>query len=116
MITAKLLNCVPHILTVLISPVSVVMVGASVFKKSFKCHKVTCETFFSFEALIFNLGPTKPPGSFFTRTQNTEFISTLVLNYDKAVLCVDFNIHVDDSTNSSLSFKISQILLPSNKM
>lgn len=84
-----------------------------VFKKNFKCYKVPCEKILSFEVLTFKLGslnpikfaivyrPPKPPGSFLMELP--EFLSTLVLNYDKVVICGDFNIPVDDPTNSCAS-------------
>jgi len=47
-------------------------------------------------AIIYS--PPKPAGSFLLELP--EFLSSLVLNYDRIVLCSDFNIHVDDSSNA----------------
>lgn len=81
----------------------------SVYRKNFKCHQVRCDEFNSFEVLTLKVGglqpiifviiyrPPKPPGGFLSELP--EFLSTLVLNYDRIVLCGDFNIHVDDPNN-----------------
>ena len=66
-------------------------------------------TFSTFEVLTFKHGllnpvlfaiihrPPKPTSRFLAELP--EFLSSLVLNYDRDVLNSDFNIHVDDSTN-----------------
>ncbi len=41
--------------------------------------------------------PPKPAGPFLMELP--EFLSSLVLNYDRIVICGDFNFHVDESSN-----------------
>lgn len=83
---------------------------ACVYRKNFNCQLVHFNEFSSFEALTFKLTgsqsilfaiiyrPPKPPGRFLA--EFPEFLSSLVLNHDRVVLCGDFSLHVDDSTNS----------------
>ncbi|KAK0142789.1 hypothetical protein N1851_019280 [Merluccius polli] len=78
-----------------------------VYKKSFKCHLLHFNGFSSFEALTFKLAGSypilfaliyRPPK--FASSFLAEFLSSLVLNFDRVVLCGDFNLHVDDPTNT----------------
>ena len=71
-----------------------------------KCYLILCEDFSSFEALTFKLGgpspivfaiiyrPPKPAGYFLA--EFSDFLSTLIMKYDRIILSGDFNFHVDD--------------------
>jgi hypothetical protein len=82
----------------------------TVYKKQHKCTQIPWNVFSSFEVLLLKLGgpnpvilatfyrPPKPAGPFLSEL--SEFLSSLVLNHDRIVLCGDFNIHVDDLSNT----------------
>ena len=81
-----------------------------VYKKNFKCNLLHFNGFSSFEALTFKLAgsypilfaliyrPPKSVSGFLA--EFSEFLSSIILNYDRVVLCGDFNLHIDDPSNT----------------
>ncbi len=81
-----------------------------VFKKHFKCNLLPCNALSSFELLLFKLRgslpvtfaviyhPPKASGSFLT--EFSEFLAHFILSSDRIILCGDFNIHVNDSSDA----------------
>ncbi|KAF7649941.1 hypothetical protein LDENG_00133700, partial [Lucifuga dentata] len=84
------------------------------FREHFSCSFITVGTTPSFEVLMFSINcqipvccivvyrPPKPSTSFLS--EFSDFMSSVVLKYDKILLTGDFNIHVDHFTAVSQEF------------
>lgn len=82
---------------------------AAIFKDSYRCTSVSLEKFTSFEVLAFKITgeipvfcavvyrPPNSQGGFMMDFSN--FVSSLLLDYDKILLVGDFNFHIDVVSN-----------------
>uniref|UniRef100_A0AAQ6IB00 Reverse transcriptase domain-containing protein n=1 Tax=Anabas testudineus TaxID=64144 RepID=A0AAQ6IB00_ANATE len=90
---------------------------AVVFKNQFKCSMLSLKQVHCFEALSFLIHcsvpvcctviyrPPKANGNFLS--EFSQYVADIVVRYDKVIIAGDFNLHIDNNTNTLANYFIS---------
>ena len=87
---------------------------AVIFKNNFICNQITWDTFNSFELPSFEIvstiavccldvyHPHKPNNAFLCELY--DLLTSVVLKYDRVIMAGDFNVHIDNLSNSLTTY------------